>query len=608
MMMMMMMVHGECAAGERAFMMPHPGPLMAESLKTRLKYCQTSSRRRWRWCSKGGIGVVCRGEETGGEVAGNTYHINLSEYMLTLDKPLGIRFAQTLDGKVYVEALAKHGNAESSRMIMVGDVLKKTSAVFGEAMWDVEDFSRTMHAIKNRIGSVSLVFERPTSPARIHPLLGDGGPFFNCGRVAFATWNGRYVTPDPEVFGTDAENEGRIGFSMFSARFLRSEGLKVLAKWKISANHTTGHAKGARNGYSEKVLSNDVVTYFSEEETDGEVEWTHGNFPLEDYTLALKRAEKDLCYNHSLGIQITKITGDIFVGSCLQSAADVRTLAKDLGVTAVLSFQCKSEQTNWDIDGESINLSLSNHGVLAIKFPIREVDSVDLRRKLPTAVAILYRLLRQEHRVYVTCTTGLDRSPACVIAYLHWIRDVTLQDAFDFVQSMHPCGPDRPALVWATWDLVAMVERGNHKGPATHTVQFVWNHGCREGEEVLLVGDFRGEWNEPIKAVHAGGPKYIVDLRLPQGKYYYKFIVGGQWRHSHNLPTETDRWGNVNNVIHVGGVATTNLNAPARSNLKDLNNIKVIERTLTENERFTLAFAARRMAFAICPLNFLPKS
>ena len=73
----------------------------------------------------------------------------------------------------------------------------------------------------------------------------------------------------------------------------------------------------------------------------------------------------------------------------------------------------------------------------------REVDSVDLRRKLPIAIAVLYRLLRQGHRVFITCTTGLDRSPACVIAYLHWIRDVSLPNAFDFIQSLHRCGPDR---------------------------------------------------------------------------------------------------------------------------------------------------------------------
>lgn len=36
------------------------------------------------------------------------------------------------------------GNAANSRMILVGDILKKTSAVFGDAMWDVSDFTRTM--------------------------------------------------------------------------------------------------------------------------------------------------------------------------------------------------------------------------------------------------------------------------------------------------------------------------------------------------------------------------------------------------------------------------------------------------------------------------------
>lgn len=45
-------------------------------------------------------------------------------------------------------------------MVMLGDVLKKTSAVFGEDMWEAHDFSRVMYAIKTRSGPVSLVFER----------------------------------------------------------------------------------------------------------------------------------------------------------------------------------------------------------------------------------------------------------------------------------------------------------------------------------------------------------------------------------------------------------------------------------------------------------------
>jgi len=48
-----------------------------------------------------------QGSADTGIVTKNKYKINLDEYMVTLDRPLGIRFAQTLDGKIFVEALAK---------------------------------------------------------------------------------------------------------------------------------------------------------------------------------------------------------------------------------------------------------------------------------------------------------------------------------------------------------------------------------------------------------------------------------------------------------------------------------------------------------------------
>lgn len=73
----------------------------------------------------------------------------------------------------------------------------------------------------------------------------------------------------------------------------------------------------------------------------------------------------------------------------------------------------------------------------------REVDSVDLRKKLPFCVGLLLRLLRKNHRIFVTCTTGLDRSPACVIAYLHWIQDTALHAAHSFVTGLHSCRSDR---------------------------------------------------------------------------------------------------------------------------------------------------------------------
>eukprot|EP00249_Psilotum_nudum_P004252 c17796_g1_i1 orf=370-2274(-) len=545
----------------------------------------------------------------------NAHRMNFNEYMVTLDKPLGIRFVQTLDGKVYVEALVRQGNAHNSQLIMVGDVLKKTSAVFGDAMCDVEDFSCTMHAIKGYNGPVSLVLERPVPPLLVQSLVSRSTEYsFNCGHVAIATWQFNILTSDLQPSRSDSKKEGKVGFSVYTSKFLQPRGLKALARLSRvmheDINYKDNVNARAANTYSvtsllEVDMPCEVIASFSDE-PGGKVEWTHGDFPIEEYNCSLERAKGDLSYNHSLGMQYTKITMQILVGSCIQTQSDVNTLARNLGITAVLDLRCESEQVNWGIDGEAIERSFYEAGLVVVKCSIRLVDSVDLRRKLPFAVGVLYRLLRKGHCVFVTCTTGLDRSPTCVISYLHWIQDVALSEAVDFVTNLHPCGPDRAAIVWATWDLIAMVEKENHKGPPTHAVQLVWNHGCREGEEVLLVGDFEG-WNKPIKALHTSGPNYTANLRLPQGKYSYKFIVGGHWRHSSSLPSEVDKWGNVNNVITVGDKATSNFDSPVCRNIKELTCTKVIERPLTEEERFTLAFAARYMAFSICPITLTPK-
>ena len=93
---------------------------------------------------------------------------------------------------------------------------------------------------------------------------------------------------------------------------------------------------------------------------------------------------------------------------------------------------------------------LCNH--FSLVFFCREGDSFDMRKKLPFGVGLLLRLLKKNHRVFVTCTTGFDRSPACVIAYLHWMTDTSLHAAYNFVTGLHTCRPDRfltdPLLFW----------------------------------------------------------------------------------------------------------------------------------------------------------------
>ncbi|KAH6791063.1 hypothetical protein C2S51_006069 [Perilla frutescens var. frutescens] len=520
--------------------------------------------------------------------------MNLNEYMVTLEKPLGIRFALSVDGKVFVHALQKGGNAEKSRIIMVGDTLKKASGSSDEKLVEIKDFGDTESFTKEKSGACSLVLERPFAHFPIHQLylMDDIDILFNRGRVPITTWNKSIRASYSQ---NSSESSGNSGFAVFCPKFLTSQGWKCL-----NDQYKNGQSQVGRNAPA--LPFSPLVAIFTEEECEN-AEWGHGSFPLEEYVKALDRSKGELYYNHSLGMRYSKITEQIYVGSCIQTKEDVETLSATAGVTAVLNFQSTAEVANWGIDSNLINESCQNSNILMINYPIRDADSFDMRKKLPFSVGLLLRLLKKNHRVYVTCTTGFNRSPACVIAYLHWITDTSLHAAYNFVTGLHTCKPDRPAIAWATWDLIAMVENGTHDGPSTHAVTFVWNG--HEGEEVYLVGDFTGNWKEPIKADHKGGPRFEVEIRLPQGKYYYKFITNGNWRHSTASPTERDERGNMNNVIVVGDTAS--VKPTIQPQKKDANIVKVIERPLTENERFMLAKAARCVAFGVCPIRLAPK-
>ncbi|BFG26884.1 hypothetical protein CerSpe_131580 [Prunus speciosa] len=524
----------------------------------------------------------------------SSFKMNLNEYMVTLDKPLGIRFALSVDGKIFVHSLKKGGNAEKSRIVMVGDTLKKAGDSSGERLLEAKDFGDTQKMLTEKAGSFSLVLERPLSPFPIQQLLllNDLDNLFNRGRVPFATWNKTVLASSLQ---SATENSGKSGFVTFSSKFLKSQGWNLL-------NGQNGRVRSQMQTNTLAQPMSKLVCIFSEEESE-HGEWAHGNFPLEEYIKALDRSKGELYYNHSIGMRYSKITEQIYVGSCIQTEDDVETLSNVAGVTAMLNFQSGTETENWGINSNSINESCQKFNILMINYPIREGDSFDLRKKLPFCVGLLLRLLKKNHRVFVTCTTGFNRSPACVIAYLHWMTDTSLHAAYNFVTGLHLCRPDRPAIAWATWDLIAMVENGKHEGPPTHAVTFVW-HG-QEGEDVTLVGDFTANWKEPIRANHKGGSRWEAEVRLSQGKYYYKFIVNGQWRHSTSSPSERDQSGNVNNIIIIGDTAS--VRPSVQQQIKDVNVVKVIERPLTENERFMLAKAARCVSFSICPIRLAPK-
>ncbi|KVI09165.1 Dual specificity phosphatase, catalytic domain-containing protein [Cynara cardunculus var. scolymus] len=505
------------------------------------------------------------------------FKMNLNEYMVTLEKPLGIRFALSLDGKILVHSMKKGGNAEKSRIIMVGDTLKKASASSGGSLIEIKDFSDAEKMMLEKSGLCSLVLERPFSPFPIQHLhqKSDLEIQFNRGRVPIATWNKTILTSS---LRTSFEGSGNSGFIMFTPRFSTPKG------WNLLINQNGQLRSRIQKNIPDEPFTQ-LVTIFSEEESGDD--WSHGSFPLDEYIKALDRSKGELYYNHSLGMRYSKITDQMYVGSCIQTEADVETLASVAGVTAVLNFQGGVEAENWEINSKSINESCQQNNILMINYPIREGDSLDMRNKLPFCVGLLLRLLKKNHCVYVTCTTGFDRSPACVIAYLHWMTDTSLHAAYNYTSN-------------------CLGNMGSHSYGGKWQTRRTCNP-CRDicGENVELIGDLTGNWKEPIKAIHKGGPRYEAEVRLAQGKYYYKFIVNGDWRHSTSSPTERDERGNLNNILEVGDTAS--VRPSIQQPKKDANVVKVIERPLTENERFMLAKAARCIAFSVCPITLAPK-
>ncbi|PNY13031.1 phosphoglucan phosphatase LSF1 chloroplastic-like [Trifolium pratense] len=369
----------------------------------------------------------------------STFKMNLNEYLVTLEKPLGIRFALTSDGKIIIHSLAKGGNAEKSRIIMVGDTLKKAGDSSRNSLVEIKDVGDTQKVLKEQTSSFSLVLERPASTFPIqllHNKMNDLEIVYNRGRVPFVTWNKTLLASNLQP---SSESGGSSGFSTFNSKFLNSNGSKLLGNQN---QHAITH--GERNSFTEQTIQ--LACVFSEEAC-GDGDWAHGSFPLEEYIKALDRSKDEMYYNHSLGMRYSKITEQIYVGSCIQTEEDVETLSKVEGVTAVLNFQSGTEAENWGINVKSINDACQRNNILIINYPIRDGDSYDMRKKLPFCVGLLLRLLRKNLRVFVTCTSGFDRSPACVIAYLHWMTDVSLHAAYTWVTGMHTCRPDSKPFV-----------------------------------------------------------------------------------------------------------------------------------------------------------------
>ena len=160
-------------------------------------------------------------------------------------------------------------------------------------------------------------------------------------------------------------------------------------------------------------------------------------------------------------LDFDRILPELYIGSCPLNAEDVDRLHRDAGITAILNLQTEDDFAFWEIDWPRLEAHCRELGIEVLRVPVRDFDVDDLAQNLPAAVQALDELLRQGHTVYVHCSAGINRAPSTVVAYLHWIRGLELDDAVRRVKTCRQCEPYLEAIVRATEDRLRRKSKGD---------------------------------------------------------------------------------------------------------------------------------------------------
>jgi protein-tyrosine phosphatase len=149
---------------------------------------------------------------------------------------------------------------------------------------------------------------------------------------------------------------------------------------------------------------------------------------------------------------LDQVLPNVVVGSFPRDSADIARLKADYGVTAVLSLQSDEDLAYLGINWANIQGACLGKDIQCRRVPVLDFNPDDLRRRLPRCVEALDELLCEGHTVYVHCSGGINRAPSTVVAYLHWVQGMKLDDALALVTERHPCEPYVDAILLATQD------------------------------------------------------------------------------------------------------------------------------------------------------------
>ena len=285
-----------------------------------------------------------------------------------------------------------------------------------------------------------------------------------------------------------------------------------------------------------------------------------GKGKSEDYSESMQTAMgSSLTYDHSRGMNFTRILPELIVGSCLQTPADLDRLVEEEGVTTVLNLQRDPDMEYFDLDVAPIVARARDRGdVRHIRFPITDFCPHDLRVRLPAAVATI---LRAGHEggsgeadtpmpagtpagtLYVHCTAGMGRAPGVALGYMYWALGMDLLEAHRTLTTLRPCHPKLDSIRQATADVLGAHEK------CIATVSF----GPRGAAQSVQVAGLDVGWGEALELKPSHHTPGRLELRreLLPGRYPYKFIVDGRWTFSMDRPLLQDG-DSVNNFLDVG--------------------------------------------------------
>ncbi len=82
----------------------------------------------------------------------------------------------------------------------------------------------------------------------------------------------------------------------------------------------------------------------------------------------------------------------LFIGSHPRTVDDIDGLRLKAGITAVLNLQTDEDMRAINLTWEPIEAHYTASGIELLRVPVRDLDPVDLREKLPQCVRVLDQL------------------------------------------------------------------------------------------------------------------------------------------------------------------------------------------------------------------------